>query len=501
MDGTPFTGSGPDGELANARVTRLAVELNGPGAADITLPTVDPDAALLIPGREIQIYYEGGTDPLFWGPIVRPQAGLDETTWQCQGLLWYFGRRFMGRADRVDQLTNGDFESSETGWSFSGVTHSVNTDPDFIISGTKSEKLTGALADHTTYAYQVFSHGGVTIPPWPGDYMTGSAYVFVPAGPVYEGPAFQDRGLALVHKDAAGAVVGFAFAPINDDTPKDEFVHLETGVPNVKGGETVEVRLYPPHGDAYYDLVTLTFMESLSFGTYGGAGADVTTILEGIVEYAQDTAAGKSDLNIGTAGDPTGSLLHVAYQFAEHRNILDAILEYVRQGTCDISIEISGTTRTFTVWPDRKGSLYGTTLELDVNVAGFTWSQDLEQAASSVVLLGPGDGPDRPEGGATDTSFAGGAFTAEIVEQVADDTTIGQLDVRAAERLAVAARPEILEVTTLPAAGVIGDLAVGDTVPVVISHGWVDIDDTYRVSTISVNLDTDQATITLNALP
>lgn len=516
--GTLFAGSGPDGEIENARVTRVSWELNGPGAAELTLATTDPDAALLIPGREIQIYLQGGTDPIWWGPIVRPQAALNETSWQCAGLLWYFAHRFMGRADRVNQLTNGSFESSETGWTFNGgVTHSVNTDTTYIVEGTKSEKLTGATADHTSYMSQTWTHPGGGYPG--GDFITGSVYAWIPSA-AFVGGALDDFGLLLRHRDSAGNIITTEGGPgsalpalIDDDTPKDQWVQLETGVPFVEEGDTVEMLLFPPHGDAYFDLATLTFMESLSFG-YPDTPADVTDIIGGIVDYAQDNLVGfthgKSDLNIGHAGADTSITRQVAYQFTEHRNILDAILEFVRQGAGDINIDITSTTRTFTVYPKvsdartpkfGKGVLYGTTLELDVNVADFTYAWDLEQAASNVVLLGSGDGPDRPEGGATDASFVGGAFTVEIVEQAPDNTTVGQLDERAAERLAVAARPEILEVTTLPATGIIGALVVGDTVPVIITDGWVNINTTYRVARIEANLPMDQATFTLNAIP
>jgi len=487
------------GTLDDAVVGSVSWELNGPGAADITLATTDPDAALMVPGREIQIFYQGGSTPIWWGPIVRPQAGLHETTWQCAGLLWYFQHRFMGRADRVNQLTNGDFEASETGWSFTGVTHAVDTGT--VNDGTKSEKLTGATADHATFAYQTWTHPAGGYPG--GDWIIASAWVYVPSAD-YVGGAANDYGLVSIHRNAAGTVLGGGFAEIGDDTAKDEWIPLETLVTGVVDGDTVEVRLFPPHGIAYFDTVTLTYMESLSFG-YPSTPVDVADIVAGIVDYAQDNLAGfthgKSDLNIGTAGSATGVTRQIAYQFAEHRNIADAILEYVRQGIVDIDIVYTSTTRTFTTYAPKKGSLYGTTLELDVNVADFTGSVDLEQAASSVVLLGPGDGPDRPEGGALDTSLLGGAFTMEIVEQAPDNTTVGQLDGRAAERLLVAARPEILEVTTLPAAGVIGDLTVGDTVPVIISRGWVSISDTYRVAAISADLLKDQATITLNVLP
>lgn len=494
QDGVPF------GTVDNARVGRVSSELNGPGSAEIALATTDPDATLMLSGREVQIYLDGVTDPIFWGPIVRPQAGLDESTWQCAGLLWYFAHRFMGRADRTNLLTNGDFEDGETGWSFSGVTHSIDTGT--VNDGTQSLKLEGATADHTGNAYQIWTHPAGGYPT--GDYITASAWVYIPSAD-YVGGALNDFGLVAVHRDADGNALGAGIAEIGDDTAQDIWIPLEVGVGNVLAGHTVEVRLFPPHGTAYFDTVTLTFMESLAFG-YPSTPVDVTDIIQGIVQYAQDRSPydfghGKSDLNIDVAGGDTGVTRQVAYQFAEHRNILDAILEYVRNGDCDISIEIDASTRTFTAWPGQKGSLYGTTLELDVNVADFSWAEDLENGASSVVLLGPGDGPDRPEGGATDTSLVGGAYTLEIVEQAPDNTTVGQLDARAQERLALAARPEIFDVTTLPGAGIIGNLQVGDTVQVVISHGWIDIDATYRVARIEADLLKDQATITLNAIP
>jgi hypothetical protein len=487
------------GTLDDATVTNVSWELNGPGAAQITLATTDPDAALMVPGREVQIYYQGGTDPIWWGPIVRPQAGLHETTWQCAGLLWYFEHRFMGRADRVNQLVNGDFEDGETGWTFNSVTHS--TDTTHIVEGTEALKLIGLVTDGENWAKQIWTHPAGGYPT--GDFLTVHGSVWIDNAS-YVDPAIESRGLFVAHHNGAGDQLFYDATVLDDNTTRGDWVECELGILNVLEGDTVEVRLYAPNGTVWWDLVTLTFMESLSFG-YPLPAEDVATIVAEIVQYAQDNLAGfthgKSDLNIGTAGAATGTTRQIAYQFAEHRNILDAILEYVRQGIIDIDIALTATTRTFTTYAPKKGSLYGTTLQLDVNVADFTYSVDLEQAASSVVLLGPGDGPDRPEGGAIDTSFVGGAFTAEIVEQAPDNTTVGQLDVRAEERLKVAARPDILEVTTLPGAGVIGNLEGGDTVPVVIATGWVSINDTYRVVRIEADLLKDQATFTLNALP
>lgn len=491
----------PDGTVHGtlsdaARISGLVEELNAPGGVTISLPTTHADASLMQVGREIQIL--DGSTIVFWGPIVRPQAGLDETTWQCQGLLWYFQHRFFGRADRVNLLTNGDFESGETGWSYAnGVTHSVETSTP-ILEGTKSQELSGATADHVQYAHRTY-----TSPPHYhplGDAVTVSAWVYVDSA-TYLGGALDDMGLVAIHRNSAGATLGDAqIATIGDTTPRDEWIQLEVVVGGVKLDDTIEVQLYPPHGTAWYDLVTLTLMESLYFGWN-----DVADIINGIVLYAQDNGTfthGKSDLNIAVDVDLTSVMKTRNYFFSEHRGIADAIDEFVREGVVDIGWEFTSTTRTLKLYSPAKGVLYGTTLNLTTNIADFTYSFDGDRAASSVVVLGPGDGPDRPEGGAVDAGgFAGSGTTLEIVESAPEDVTIGELDDWAADTLNIALNPEILEVTTLPGTTFPHDLRVGDTVPVVISYGWLNINATYRAVRVEVDPYMDQATIAFNPLP
>lgn len=477
------------GTLDEAKIGRVSFELNAPGSASFSLPTTDTDTALVVAGRELQIWKDGAV--FWWGPIVRPRLGLRECSWECAGLLWYFTRRFMGRADRVNLLVNGDFEAGEASWSFSGVTHALDTG--IKVEGTQSLKLTGAAANHGTYASQTYTH----TPQWHplGDAVTVAAWVYVPTVG-YLGGAVNDVGLVAIHRDAVGTTIDAVYVEIGDGTEKDVWIPMEVLVPNVKLNETVEVRVFPPYGVAYYDLVTATLFESLSFWP----GADVADIIEGIVLYAQDLGPhfthGKSDLNIAVSAPATGVTKNVTYMFAEHRNIADALFEYVRQGVVDLDFVYTATTRTLTVYRP-KGSHYGTVLELDVNLADFSWSWDGEQAAGTVVMLGPGDGPDRPEGMAVDATFLAG-LTLEAVEQAPDEATVGELDTRAAERLNTARRPEILEVTTLPGVGIIGNLETGDTVDVLIQHGQVDIDAVFRVVKIDVDIYTDQAVLTLN---
>lgn len=482
------------GLVDDARIGSVTFELDGAGGLDFTIATTDPDASLIQPGREVQLWR--GNQLLFWGPIVRQQIDLDEASYQCAGLLWYFERRFMGKADRTNLLVNGDFENSETGWTFNGgVTHSV----DFTrkVEGAKSLRLTGATADHVQYASQTYTH---TVQYHPaGDAVIVSAWVFIPSAD-YDGGSLGDIGLAAVHK-RAGVTINDpeeSAAQIGDDTVMDQWIPLEVTVSLVREDDTVEVQLYPPHGVANYDLVTATMMESLSFWP----GADVATIVAGIADYAQDRLAfdhGKSDLNIDHAGPATGIVKDVTYQFAEHRNIADSILEYVRAGNIDIDFALTPTTRTLTTYHPRKGHHRSDLpLTLDTTVADFSYSYDGEAGASSIIVLGPGDGPDRPEGGATDPAAFGG-LTLEWVESAPDDATVGDLDDRAAERLRVGINPTVIEATTLPGVGVVGQLQTGDTVPVAITRGPLAINTTYRAVRVTVDPRTDQATVTLNA--
>jgi len=494
MDGSQF------GELStDSKIGQPTWELNGLGALSGTIPTTDPTAGLLQFGREIQIWRDGTV--IWWGPIVRLEVKLWETTWQAAGLGWYFKRRFLGKADRTNLLVDGDFESGETGWTFNNVTHSADTT--HVVEGTHALKLTGLTTEGENWAKQIYTHVAASFPPPVGDFLTLNAWLWV-ASSGYVAPALGLRGLYAEHRNAGGELLDLQFTVLDDDTPQDQWANgtgFEVGLVNVNSGDTIEVRLYAPHGSCWWDLATLTAMESLSFGY--AAPVDLADIIEGIVLYAQDRFGfthGKSDLLIDTDCPATSILLSRTWQFVEHRNIADVLNELVNSGQLDMSFVITDTTRTLTTHCPRKGSYKsGDTLELDTNIAGFTWSWDGEAAATNVVVTGPGDGPDRPEGGASDPSVFGGV-TLEIVVSAPDGVTIGELDTTAAEMLRVAARPEIVEATGYPHSTLIGDLVEGDTVPVHIVHGPLDITVDYRVVKWGLNPDTDQPTWTLNPI-
>lgn len=482
------TGASPV-TLPGVAIRPPSFPLNAPATVELEVETVNTAAVAEFrdPTREIQIVRDGTV--LFWGPVVRVEIDDDRGHIQCADPRWYFTRRFFGKADRANLLTNGDFEDGLTGWTASGLTPVI--DPTRYAQGTRSVRLTGTTDGHDTYETQTYTHTHQFSPE--GDELTIATQVWVPSAD-YRGDADGSLGLFAERRDSGGALLDVAGdsgddhpALIDAALPKDEWKHLETTLPGVKEGDTVEVRLYPPFGTANYDLVTVTLHESLSF-----LEQDMATIIRGIVAYAQgaDFDHGKSDLSIDVDVDPTGVTLSRSFQFDEHQNIGDALAEFLgRRGGVDYTFDAA--TRTLVVSHPQAGTVHDDlTLVHGVNVTKFRLSEDRTQKADTSVVLGPGDGPDREEGGATATPVGP---TLEDVTVAPDGTSVAELDRVSAERLAVLTHPEVLEVT---ATGIIGLLNPGDWVPVTIDN--IDLNDVYRVMTITLDPANDSVTATLN---
>lgn len=482
----------------------------GTGASPVTLPAVAisppvyrvnaPDTIALEvlttnggalgefrdPTREIQVWRDATL--MFWGPTVRLEVDDDRARIQCADPRWYLTRRFFGRADRVNGLTNGDFEDGLTGWGTAvGLTPVI--DPTRAVQGTQSVRLIGTTEGHDTYLPQTYTH---TQSHPQGDQLTIATHVWVPAAD-YQGDASNSLGLFVIRRNSVGVLLdisGDQNATITAATLKDQWVRLETTLDFVKEGDTVEVRLYPPWGSANYDLVTLTLRESLSF-----VEQDMATIIRGIVGYAQGAYFdhGKSDLGVAVDVDPTGVTLSRTYEFSDHQNIDDELMVFTnRRGGVDYTFDAAA--RTLIVSHPHAG-----TVREDIalvwgaggNITKFRWSYDRTQRADTAVVLGPGDGPDREEGGATATPAGP---TLEDVTVAPDGTEVGELDRAAAERLAITTHPEVLEVTCTDLLGVVN---LGDWVPVTISALAISAE-TYRVMTISPQPANDTAVLTLN---
>lgn len=475
------------------------------GSASVTVPTLGVSASDVVANQsEIQIWREGRC--LFWGPMIRPDANEVTVNFQCKGLLYYFFRRFFGQADRTNYLAGADFETLGS-WTSSGV-DSATASTDRFKTGTHSAKLVESTAGADSYIYQNVSLTGTGV----GTLLTLVGWFWLNDSG-FVGAALDERGL-FVELEVGGSLYGEpAFTTIDSETPRNAWQRHETTIwipPNLT--VNVNVRLYAPAGTIYWDAALLVAMESVSF-----YATDQATILARWVDYAQDNFVfthGKSDLNI-TATDATcpatGVLRDEHQQFADHANIGQSISAFASlDNGVDVSVEQDGINRRFHTYYPSKGTDRGGTPDSGVSTVTidnamlakgpFGWRFDGDQAVSSVVVLGDGDGPDREEGAATDTGAFGGT-TYETVVASEPGTPIDRLDAKANEVLRSLSNPESLTVTLHePTVDLLKTVVWGDIVELDIDHGYIQAAGDYRVVAVRFEPGKEVLTFELNVV-
>lgn len=504
------------GEVENAKVGPVSFELNRSDEWSFALPIVDEKAGLVLDEKMREAQLWRGDLLLSWGPMVRPAADKKFLTVTGAGADWHLTRRHIGKAERTNYLWNGDFEDGPGGWH---ISESSPLEPRPVYTAgwswqvSRLRAFTGERSLRMDHTFGLLPKYGISAKQqflWEvdpelsrdGDDWVAVAYCFIPSAQ-WARPHYDNLGLKLaryaadefITLTAPGGVptvypkpIESVEATIDDDTPRDQWVRLECVMKSPPTGrpEWVKVELACPIGRIYWDRVSLTLEERLAFYE-----ADQTSeIAAGIVEHLQDPDYDKSDVNIATACPPSGVLRDQIYPHDEHPNGFEAIEEFTKlDNGFDFATIVTPTTRTFTTYAPQRGTYKADlVLELGRNLADFAWAFDGEAAASSMIVLGQGNGPSREEGFAIDpTAFAGG-LTLEEVFAAPPDTPIDALDNVAIEKLAVARYPEILALKTNGrAAYMIGRLWPGDTVPVRIRRGALDVDGIYRVIRLTVN--------------
>lgn len=497
----PVTYAGvSQGELDNAVITRVRKELNSHGSLSFSIPTTDPKSLLIAPLAEVQLWHN--SDLVQWAIMARPQASKTMTDVECPGLSWYFERRYFGRADRHNYLTNPSFETGDfTGWTAVNTTNTIVSTP--RADGSYAAQLVQATDGQDAYLLQ-------TIDPAP---TTGIGAVVTIVGHVqiddttWIGPALGARGLWVGRYD--GVTTDF-LGEGEDDTR----IHYQTAHGTLIRFETIvrippdadeymEIRLYSPGGTVFWDALSVTLMESLS--SVEGPGdyfMEQATILENYVVHAQDSTYDKNDLLILRNCPATGVEREKHQQFAEHGNIWDGITEFTNlENGVDvwISWNATGTTRTFNCATERGTLKSDYRIEWGRNITDFTYSFDGQNAASSVTILGDGDGPDREEGSAIDTGAFTGGLILETVASADAGANIDVLDGLATERLRMTKQPVHLsvEINENAVAWFIA-LDPGDRVPVLIKCGWVQLNLTMRIIALELDPQEGKLSVELN---
>lgn len=489
------------GEIVNFDLSRITWELNTFGTAEFTVPTLDESAKLIkVPEREVEIWR--GNNLIWAGAMVRATYGDRDVSVQCQGLGWYFKRRHFGKANRINFLANPQFEESAVGtfpvkWSSGGVTATVIES--YRVLGSRSVELWNTVAGVDTHINQrVYFDTDAN-----GVFFTLVGHFFV-RNTDWVGPAMLGRGLFIEVIDNTGVVRAHEFVTIDTNTPRESWQRGEVGIhlPPLVTGWSVGVRLYALGGRIVWDACSLTVMESTSTAV---PQEEQTTFAARMVNHAQDPAYGKSPLRINPNTPPSGVKIWRTHQHTDHLSVLDGINERVgiRDG---YEWDVRPHDRAFTTYYPRKmnersdvifglGPAYGD--YFTDGIVSFSIEVDGETTANSVVVLGEGEGPDREEGAATDTTALGG-LTLERVVFAPAGSPIAVLDALAAAALERLKRPVTVPSITVRSPALIGSLNTGDVVRVVIDHGAVSVNGRYRIVRIEVDVRAETMTLALN---
>lgn len=521
VDGTPIV------EYDNADIGKLTFELNQPDEWEFTVPATDPKLSNIVDGfvKEAQLWR--GDQLLTWGPVTQPQMNKDVAKIKGSGALWHLTRRHVGKANRTNYVTNGDFEDGLSGWTIgvleanephrspSNWSASIKTNRQ--VTGDRSLYLRQVSSTQPKYGFcaSQFFEWDVPAENLDGDRWTLVAYAWVDSAqwrnalPGRDGMWLQRVStvdFVSIAPEGGGTATVYpvtiekGIASIDESTPQDTWVRMEIPLvqPITDDTEIIRVVLACPNGGVYWDRVSLTLDEATRFYE-----TDQATIISDLVEHLQDEDYDKNDANIVAECPETGVERDRIYYHSEHPNGFRSIEEFTTlDDGVDISMDYTPTTRTLrTHYPRRGRHLPEYALELGRNIADFSWTFQGEEAASSVIVLGSGNGSDREEASAIDSSNFAGGLTLEEVFVAPPDTKIDSLANIAAERLFVTSSPYIVAVKTIPAFGdqkdPVGILQVGDTVPLKIEYGALSINDTYRVIRMSIGPD-DELELVLN---
>lgn len=525
-------------EFPQAVISQVTWELNAPGEATFSISIDDPNVEQLplasgnvSPVREVQIWRNGHL--MWWGIPLKRRLNAQTRVWEysAAGLLWYFTRRYVGDANRGNFLTNPSAETGTSGWSPHNATLSVSTEQ-HLLRGHSFKVVGGSSNPCYIYSQQLIHGGGIGLALFLSAwcYLDGSTYVAGRQSDMgISCELFRSDPTTLAIKEARPAET-----PLNDTFPKNRWVRVGTHIwipPNTT--DIITVFLYtPPSTTVYWDALQLVAQDSLAFGGSppDDGPFDQVTIAKTAVMYAQGKTSfaydsvgvhnAKSYLNIGTTGALSGVQQQRIYMHSDHQPIYtggdgSGILDEWPQRVdgFDFDIAVTPDARTFTTYYPKRGTNHtGLALEWGRNIATYDIEEDIGDAANQIVILGDSQGgfdahdTTREEGGYSNPAALNG-LTLEFVESAPTGAPVDTLDhlarVRGAQKESGSTIPSVTTVDGRNEAGdvvlqVIGVLQPGDTVPVRITDGSVQFNETYRVVHLVLDPQTDQMQVGLN---
>lgn len=229
-------------------------------------------------------------------------------------------------------------------------------------------------------------------------------------------------------------------------------------------------------------------------------GVDQLAIVQDLITWAQAQPGGS--LNIVVGAETSGQLITRTY-FATDRHNIGSLLSDLAADTnafdfsFDTNYSSGSAVTTLHLWFPMQGRTdTSLVFELGSNISELQWSVDGTLQANSVDIVGTGSGGVTPIGSAVDTSVLGSYPLLESVQQAKSTGTIDipTLTAQASSYLATVDAP----VETLPMlmARISADIqpgvwTMGDWVNVVARDGYLDFDETFRITADQISVDAE----------
>lgn len=465
--------------VPTAAVTRHTRILNGVDYVELDVSLHDAGLLAAGLGQDIILGYEARIQRDGVTVLVGPWLSLDASGGRAKFVVmswwWYFTRRYMGDAERVDYVTNGGFETGDfTGWStFGSVATSI--DGVNVVEGDKAAILDASTNGAAGIAQTLagVSHG----------YTPGLGFFFSAECNVEAG-AIVDPDTLLFKVTATDGVNTIDFeVDWSENIGTDQYQRVD-GYLILSAGPTwtATVELYAVDGRIRWDSARAFFQDSV---TVAYPGEDQSVLFTALVGHAQDPAFGKSALGIGVVAPPTGVVVLLGYEHYLHENIGDAVVALTeRVDGFDFHCDYD-TDDLVLDYPRRGAVKPRWRIGPDRNIAaGGSVTIDGSQVENWHVVMG--DPAWSEEGGAVDAGELGG-LTLEGVSRAPVGYPLRMLGKLAAER--VHQRKRRVVSVSVEVTGQSGDIAAGlepgDTITAGYEEGWLVVDIDARIVEIT----------------
>lgn len=478
------------GFIRTANVEKVYRGLNKLSWADWTFSAHDPTARLLLDRvdddldreplgclhRELQVMVDGVI--VLWGPMptftVEP-GGM--VRGRIYSFAWWLFQRVVGRADRVNLLTNGSFEDTPDfdGWTTTGSPTIVSSP---VADGTNAAELDSGEAVEQTFT---FDH----------DYPLGleprfSVRIYFPTGNT--APP-DDVWFEVEASDVAG-VTRVDYDP--DTIARDAFHEVTFGLGRTLPAGTawdVTLRMIGGAGGNVFDNARAAQPESVGAPFGGATPQDVAVLL---VEYMQDPAHGKDDLGINPFTSGSGGRTDLVWQDADHEEFGRALQQLVEMKD-GVDWFTSESARNFYAAPSAWEHFPGLKLVAGRNLVDWEIEVDGSEARNSVIAIGSGPDFTRDEGA---YKVDNGLPVMEKVIHMPKSTPLREYDLVAQEAAEQSAQPrEFLRGTAVWAGDVMNmhiSLYPGATLPAEVSVGYFRFERTVTVLSLTIDVAGDR---------